>query len=540
MIIRSSQKYFPPNHAKGWYPYVDQDNVLKVKTRYQSQQGSVVNIISPPLISHKDSHLVSLVIRHNHIKNVENNAFSIHLPKNITIGGIRNNPSFKIEITRVGKAVEEYIKKCTRCTHLSAQPLSAALGKPRWLKFLDNNSHPYKFISIDPIGPYRYTLCPGSRQPPRKMWVLVVSCLLTSATLTYILQGMLKADIWRAIHTHCERTCRPRVIYTDHGSNMHLSESDPQFDSIFAGHGVEIIMIGPSEQFSNTVEARIKILKRLIRSRKNQHMPSLLLTQWVDFLETLSNLINSRPIFSTQSGNLVLTPNHLTKSWITLDQSPQDYDGFIPEVNDLESRLQSLFQSLSLAAREFMESLKFSLISNSENLKIKSLQSPPLRPGDVVLVSRRNQLFLGVVEGSLARDASEKGGNLQFYFIRRKNNGIYCSEKINIRNLTLLHRPCISLEPPVYKDNEILDLRTPKASSHRKEGVDTVASSQSKASPRRKGVDTFVPSQPKASRSRKKDVDTIVSSRHHKASVPRAPQDQAVGLRRSARIKQKQ
>ena len=156
------------------------------------------------------------------------------------------------------------------------------------------------------------------------------------------------------------------------------------------------------------------------------------------------------------SGDFILTPNHLTKSWISLSQLPEDpiTRTLDPQLKKLEDDLQSLFTALG--SRGFMENLKMFLISNTSNYKLLKQQSSPLRASDVVLVSRRQELFLGVVE-RLDRHHSQ-----QFYWIRRKKYNHLVSEKINMRKLHLLHRPHKSEVPPA-SGQPIIDLRASRA-----------------------------------------------------------------------------
>ena len=454
-IVRTSQQMFPPTNISSWFPFTDNFNIQRARTRYNQQTTGkgVITVQSPPLISHKDYRLATLLVRYNHKKWIHGSIKPVHLQKNITIGNMRNS-NFPVELTRMNEFVREYITNCVPCIRLNSTPLTASLGTPRWLKFLDDQSHPYKIISIDPIGDYKYQVAPGARGPSRKCWVLVVSCLLTTATQAYIMQGLSKADVYRALHNHFQRTCRASLIYTDAGKNLTLNPADDLWGRFFGATDIDIMNIGTEEFFSSFVESKIKILKKMIKSAMNTRtankLPNFTLTEYQDLFETLCNLVNSRPLFATKSGDFLLSPNHITKSWISLSQISYDprQGSLDSNIDVLEKQLTDLCNSLQLGASEFMQSLRLSLLSDTKNLKILKMPNQTPRACDIVLISRRGELFLGVIE-------TVHG---QMCWVRRRKNGVFVSERINVRKIHILHRPYQSSTPP-GQNEQVHDVR---------------------------------------------------------------------------------
>ena len=460
-IIRSSQKYFPPTNIASWYPYTNNNGILKARTRYQGSTAikDIIQITTPPLVCHRDHRLATLIVRLHHIKKIypvdkeSPDIFPIHLPKNITIGNMRNS-SYSAEITQSNRVVKYYIENCFRCVKLKSQTMKTALGTPRWLKFLQEQAIPYQVISVDPIGDYSYRPHPDSRGPVCKAYVLVVSCLLTTAVSCYVMQDSKKKDIYRALHTHFERFLPARVIYCDAGSNVNLHNGDKEWKQLFGNHQVEILRIGTEEFWASFVESKIKILKRLIKSAMNTRhankLPTMTIAMLNDFFETICNLVNSRPLFCTPDGKFMLSANALTKSWIHLDKTTADprLGDLDSEISKIEKQMLSLYDTLQTGSKIFMDNLKATLLSDTKNHKRLQNDSHMPKPCDVVLVIRKEGPVLGIVEETIK----------PYCMVRRKLYSSYISEKINVKKLVILHRPYLAEEPPA-KNNDILELR---------------------------------------------------------------------------------
>ena len=461
VILRSSQKYFPPTNISSWFPYTNNNGIVKARTRYRDTETSkdIIQITSPPLISHRDHRLATLIVRHHHIKKIypvapdSPDVKPIHLPKNITLGNMRNSP-YSVELTQVNRVIKTYINNCVQCIKLLSQPLQSALGTPRWLKFLQEQAIPYQIISIDPIGEYWYRQHPDSRGSPVKCWILVISCLITTATQCYIMQGSKKRDIYRALHNHFERFIPARAIYADAGGNVNLHPGDKDWNQLFGREQIDVIRIGTEEFHASFVESKIKILKKLIKSamdcRKANKLPHMTITMLQDFFDTLCNLINSRPLFCTPDGKFMLSANALTKSWIYLDKATTDpRNGTLDtEIDNMEAQLCKLYDNLQTGSKTFLDSLKASLLSDTKNHKRLQEDSLLPRAGDVVLIARKDGPVLGIVEETTK----------PYSLVRRKLYGKYVSEKIHARKLHIIHRPYLGLDPP-GQDKIIVELR---------------------------------------------------------------------------------
>ena len=87
-------------------------------------------------------------------------------------------------------------------------------------------------------------------------------------------------------------------------------------------------------------------------------------------------------------------------------------------------------------------------MTNTKHHKILNQQNQNLRRGDVVLVARRGELYLGITEHQTG----------QFAWVRRRKNNHLVTERINYRKLHLLHRPFKGQNPP-GADNHIQEIR---------------------------------------------------------------------------------
>ena len=113
--------------------------------------------------------------------------------------------------------------------------------------------------------------------------------------------------------------------------------------------------------------------------------------------------------------------------------------------------MEALCKSLNLGLRIFLQHLKDTFISNTKNHKILQKQATIPRQGDIVLVSRREELSLGITEK--VQDP--------YCWVRRKKNNVMITERINFRKIYLLHRPYPNDEPPAT-NSDILELRRTK------------------------------------------------------------------------------
>ena len=454
VLIRSSQKYFPPENISMWFPFSDSNNIVRARTRFMhaDQPGDIICMSSPPIISFKDHRLITLIIRHAHVRFISPQLYDLHLQKNITIANVRNS-IFSAEITRMDSCVKRYIKNCVQCMKMKSMPLAAALGTPRWFKCLQNEAIPFSVISIDPIGEFLYTI-PNMRGPPRKCYILVVSCILTTAVSCYVMTGLSKTDIYQALYNHFQRYVEAKLIYADAGSSVKITDSDPQWNQYFGSSKVEIINVGTEEHFANFVESKIRVLKQMLKStrlsRTANKLPLMTMPQVISVFDTFSNLLNTRPLFASSDGSFILSPNHLLKNWVSLENiADNTLEGQLDgQIDLLENQLKRLCQAMNIGAKLFMENLKYTYLSDTKNLYTLQQQTTKPRKGDIVMVSRRDSLPLGVVENSVS----------QFCWVRRRKNNIMVTERVNFRKIYILHRPYQSHQPPASK-SQVYQLR---------------------------------------------------------------------------------
>ena len=453
-ILRSTQKYFPPQHVSSWHPFLDSNRILRARTRYADGRytDGIIQIASPPLVSHQDHRLATLVVRHHHLRHLPNMS-PLHLPSNITIGNIRNS-KYAVELTMFRRFVKMFIKACVGCTRLTTQPLTAALSNPRWLRFIQQKVVVFKVCSIDPIGPIWFRPTSRSRGAPLKAYCLIVSCMLTTSTSAYMMVGISRNDILLALSTHCQRYTRPKILYVDAGSAVNLDPDNDDWYWHLGDPDIEVVRLQTEEFHSSYVESKIKVMKKMLRSatcaRKSSHLPVMTLPMLTNFFDTLTNLLNSRPLFATADGEFILTANHLLKSFISLEDMSSNTLDFKceDEIEKFQRQLTELSRSMAIGVKLFMDNLKYTFLSDTEKHKILKIQSELPRPGDVLLVSRRGELTLGVCEKTTG----------QFCWVRRKRYSYYVTEKINIRKLFLLHRPFSASTPPA-KDKEVIEFR---------------------------------------------------------------------------------
>ena len=455
ILVRSSQHHFPPCRISSWYPVTDSNKIIRAKTRF-TMDNQNVELFSPPIISHSDHRLTTILIRHAHTRYLNGELRRVHLPKNITVSNIRSG-NYAVEITHINRVVKAYINECISCTRQNSEPIKTALGKPRWATILDQTSLPFRVISLDPIGPFPYRVLNG-RGPSRKLWILVISCVLTSAVSMVPMESYAKASVYQSLHQHCLRYINPTIIYGDAGTNLRLNPNDQQWYAIFGDSPPSVNLLGTEEFHANFVESKIKIIKKILRSslqtRSTTQLPAMTIFQYYTLCESLSTFLNSRPIFESLDGRLIITPNHILKYGISLQDMVIDTtNGTLDDsILRLEDKLFAVVNILQQNAKQFFSSVKHSLLADTSNKRrLRDNHSSLPQRGDVVMVQRLEEYSLGVVE--------KVSG--QFAWVRRCKNRMVLTEKINFRKFFILHRPYPHSTPPAAT-SEIIEHRKSK------------------------------------------------------------------------------
>ena len=454
IILRSTQKYFKPRNVSSWFPFCDRNGIMRARTRYKDSvhAGNIFQVTSPPLVSHADHRVSTLIARHHHIKKVNNKLFPLHLPVNVTHGNMRGS-DYCVELTSMKRFLKKYVSNCITCIKLTTTPLKASLGSPRWLRYIQEKMIVHRVVSLDPIGPYYYQN-PNTRGPPRKCWVLCVSCMLSCSTYCYVMTGNSRADVYLAMSTHVSRFTVPKIIYMDNGTSVSLDQSHPEWVRTFGDVNIDVIRIGTEEFHANFIESKIKILKRMLKSalqsRSSSNLPVMTIPELQNFFEVLANLLNSRPLFCTPDGQLMITPNHATKGFLSIDDMTKDplTGHFDTEIDRLQNQMEALTRRLNVGCKLFMQCMKDTFLADTTHHRILRKQSATPHRGDIVMVSRRQELHLGIVEKSEG----------QFSWIRRKKANLYVTERINFRKIFLIHRPYLSSKPPGQNDT-IVEVR---------------------------------------------------------------------------------
>merc|ERR1712002_757942 len=178
------------------------------------------------------------------------------------------------------------------------------------------------------------------KNPARKVWVLVIICLYSKACTMVLMRDYSAEAFKMSMTSHFFRYGRPCVLTADNGSQIRASAADGTqvqsgqtlralsgatscdlaleksepgiYDWASGARGFfkdTLIFLAPTEaqHRSGSIEAHVKLMKNMLRSsmrciKKQSLHPFSSIFQLDLILSKITGLLNSRPIFSSDSG----------------------------------------------------------------------------------------------------------------------------------------------------------------------------------------------------------------------------------------------
>ncbi len=311
-------------------------------------------------------------------------------------------------VLRGRAAVKRQLKACVMCRRLYRATEDQQMA-PLVKEQLAPNQPPFTYVGVDYFGPL-YVRC---RRSTVKRWGCIFTCLATRAVHVELAQSMTAASFISALQRFTSRRGRPRIVYSDNGTNFVGAEREIREELMSwidkvglraADHGIDWRFNPPhASHRGGATERMIRAVRRvLIAVTKDQLLTDEQMSTAVCEAE---RVVNDRPL--TYVGDdptdpEVITPAKLlllrTNSCLPMGDFTAD-DHYATRWWRRAQHIANVFWKRWL--REYVQTL--------QDRPCWRLVRDNLKAGDVVLIkdlnAPRGQWPLGVVtEAEVSRD----------------------------------------------------------------------------------------------------------------------------------------
>ena len=294
-------------------------------------------------------------------------------------------------------------EKCLTCVNQRQKVVESLMGPN--LQFFGEHQKVAKFgiVNFDIIGPFKMKV---GRNKTSKIFILVVSCLLTRYSIYTCLENYSADAVLRGLRISCNQVGQslPHLAFCDRASNLGaLSKSDQSADTaanwdvqntavendkyltgikrVFSANGISINQHTPFSQYRNSLaESMVRVFK-LAMQKCNLKNKKFTLLQWVYITQSLTFFINQRVlnVRYVEEEMQALTPAHLIFG-SRIDYLPQD--SLQIGDNMLFQRVKQLDEDLKVFQDKYYDQYLTGLL---EYRKFKRADKP-LNIGSIVFV----------------------------------------------------------------------------------------------------------------------------------------------------------
>lgn len=306
--IKQSQQVKSSSTLSSLNPFLDHQGVLRVGGRLV--HSNLTYSQKYPILLPKKHHLTTLIITHEHIRN-------LHSGVQGTLSFVRQQfwpINGKIEVKRV-------IKSCVTC--FKARPTSITQKMGNLPFFRVQPSRVFASCGIDYAGPF--PLKDGNTRNRKiiKSYVCIFVCLLSKAVHVELVTSLTTESFLDAFKRFTSRRGLCKDIYSDNATNFTRAEKElhklfssrsqePKFSHYLADCQIQWHFIPPrSPHFGGIWETAVKSLKLHLHRVTNN--TKLNYEQFSTLLCQIEAVLNSRPILplSNDPNDLqALTPGH--------------------------------------------------------------------------------------------------------------------------------------------------------------------------------------------------------------------------------------
>ena len=242
-----------------------------------------------PLLIKPGTHFTDLLLRHYHEK-VLNHA-----------GGLscllcEINRSFWV----VGNvsSLKKIIRTCAECRKANPTPklnIMAPLPDSRVPGSTDTMLPPFTATAMDVAGPWYTTQ--GRGKARQKRWILIFRCAMIGAIHLEVLYDMTEEACLRALSRFTSRQLKPKIIYSDLGTNFQGSRNtiEQLWGSIGLQSGVEF-RFSPADapHYNGLVERVVQMTKKALKPILKDAI--LNDEDFITYVTKVEGLLNQRPL----------------------------------------------------------------------------------------------------------------------------------------------------------------------------------------------------------------------------------------------------
>ena len=376
-ILREDQARYQ-QELKHMSPFVDQQGIQRVGGRLD--KAPIAYVTQHPIILSPSSDVTRLIVQDIH-------EGILHSGLNHTLNEFR----MKYWMPKARGTVKRLINGCIFCRNRRAQPTTPRMASLPEARF--DQSRPFTAVGIDYFGPLQVR----KFRKTEKRFVLLITCLATRALHLELACGMDTNAFLMALRRFIARRGKPRVIYSDRGTNFVGGERElrasidswnqTQITEQLSQKHIEWHWNPPAApHMGGAWERLVASVKRALRAvLGNQCVTDDVLTT---VLVEVEHMLNSRPLTYVSGGERdpeALTPNHFLLG--CSDSAGGLSPGVFGAHDLLGSRRWRHSQALSdqLWKRWRIEYLP-TLLSRQKWLK----ETENLKTGDIVLVVEEN------------------------------------------------------------------------------------------------------------------------------------------------------
>lgn len=353
-------------------PFEDENGVIRLKTKVSNRPDS--NDFCNPIVLPDTKHeVVRRLVMDRHKDNC-------HAGTQILMSIIRK----EFWILGGRRSIRSVVSSCSVCKryvlkNLEVKPTPLPENRVRDAKL-------FEVLGVDLAGPL---LIRGDGECVKKVWIVLFTCAVYRAIRLEVVSSLSTDSFMQALRRFCSRNGRPKVCYSDQGTNLAGFESACQkldWDKIAqysTARKIEWRLNPPSAPWwGGWWERMVGILKSLLRrvlGRSSVNYEELL-----TLISECEAIVNERPLTYVPDGDhelAVITPAMFLHE---LDEvgfpeydfiGPTDFSGRLKYRNDLKKQLRERFRS------EYLGQLKLCSTKRKEH---------NLKQGDIVLIGDDN------------------------------------------------------------------------------------------------------------------------------------------------------
>ena len=374
---------------------LDQDNILRVKSKFGDRASSANPILLP-----KESQVTKLIIRHYHIESAHAGVYSVlrELRKQFYI----------LSYFSVAKNV---LKDCVSCKRFNEPCIR--LNQSSYREFRCNPENvPFRNIMVDHIGPYQIKV--GDTNA--KVWILIITCLYTRAINLKVCNDLTTKEFINALQLHIFEFGVFSLCISDLGSQLVAGAnlvqtflSEPETHSFFQENGMKALKFQNYPKGNSSLGSLVEILVKQVKYLISKTIKNTVLSgkEFEFIVAKAVSIINKRPIAFKESlrdvptAELpeVITPEILLRGYDTPSlniipdlQSSQDDDSgesYSPApLRETYSKLRKIRERLmEVYHHEFLGNLIHQAVDKPNRYKPRLHKN--LEPGDIVLLAEK-------------------------------------------------------------------------------------------------------------------------------------------------------